>query len=104
MSTIVDKKFVEIASDIAAYHHEKWNGYGYPEGLKETEIPLCARIVAIADVYDALVAKRQYKDGMSSEEAIALMGKDRGVSYEPLLFDVFVECLDEIKSVVENYK
>lgn len=102
MSTIVDKKFVEIASDIAAYHHEKWNGGGYPEGLKETEIPLSARIVAIADVYDALVAKRQYKAGMSSEEAIAIMKKDRGISFEPVLFDVFEAYLEEIRAVVEE--
>lgn len=102
MSSIVDKRFVEIASDIAAYHHEKWNGTGYPEGLQETEIPLSARIVAIADVYDALVAKRQYKDGMSSEEAIAIMKKDRGISYEPILFDAFAESLDEITAVEED--
>lgn len=96
MSSIVDKKFVEIASDIAAYHHEKWNGSGYPEGLKEYEIPLCARIVAVADIYDALVAKRQYKEGMSSEEALAIMKKDRGITFEPVLFDIFEE---NVKSI-----
>lgn len=100
MSKIVDKRFVEIASNIAAYHHEKWNGGGYPEGLKETEIPLCARIVAIVDVYDALVAKRQYKECMSPQQAIEIMEKDRGISFEPILFDAFVEALDEIQSVV----
>jgi len=96
MSSIVDKKFVEIASDIAAYHHEKWNGNGYPEGRKEYEIPLCARIVAVADIYDALVAKRQYKEGMSSEEAIAIMKKDRGITFEPVLFDIFEENIEII--------
>ena len=96
MSSIVDKKFVEIASDIAAYHHEKWNGNGYPEGRKEYEIPLCARIVAVADIYDALVAKRQYKEGMSSEEALAIMKKDRGITFEPVLFDIFEENIEII--------
>ena len=96
MSSIVDKKFVEIASNIAAYHHEKWNGSGYPEGRKEYEIPLCARIVAVADIYDALVAKRQYKEGMSSEEAIAIMKKDRGITFEPVLFDIFEENIEII--------
>lgn len=96
MSSIVDKKFVEIASDIAAYHHEKWNGNGYPEGRKEYEIPLCARIVAVADIYDALVAKRQYKEGMSSEEALAIMKRDRGITFEPVLFDIFEENIEII--------
>ena len=96
MSSIVDKKFVEIASDIAAYHHEKWDGSGYPEGLKEYEIPLCARIVAVADIYDALVAKRQYKEGMSSDEALAIMKKDRGIAFEPVLFDIFEENIEVI--------
>lgn len=100
ISKMIDSKFVEVASDIAAYHHEKWNGKGYPEGLKGKEIPLCARIVAIADVFDALVAKRQYKEGMSAEEAIAIMKKDRGESFEPALFDVFVDALPEMEELM----
>lgn len=99
MGTIVDKRFVEIAADIAAYHHERWNGGGYPEGRQGEEIPLCARIVTIVDVYDALVAKRQYKEGMSSEQALAIMKKDRGTIFEPVLFDVFEESIDEIKNI-----
>lgn len=91
MTTVVDQKFVEVAANIAAYHHEKWNGAGYPEGLKEKDIPICARIVALADVFDALTAKRQYKDGMTTEEALTIMRKDRGVGFEPILFDVFEE-------------
>jgi len=100
MSSIVDKKFVEIASNIAAYHHEKWDGSGYPEGLKEYEIPLCARIVAVADIYDALVAKRQYKEGMSSDEALAIMKKERGIAFEPVLFDIFEENIEVINCYV----
>ena len=89
MTTVVDQNFVEVAANIAAYHHEKWNGAGYPNGLKENEIPLCARIVAIADVLEALTAKRPYKEGMSVEEALSIMRKDRGIAFEPVLFDVF---------------
>lgn len=101
ISKMIDSKFVEVASDIAAYHHEKWNGKGYPEGLKGEEIPLSARIVAIADVFDALVAKRQYKEGMSPEAALEIMQKDRGESFEPVLFDVFSEALPELKEMIK---
>lgn len=89
MTKVVDQKFVDVAAGIAAHHHEKWNGSGYPEGLKETEIPLGARIVALADVLDALVAKRPYKEGMTIENALSIMKKDRGIYFEPILFDVF---------------
>lgn len=89
MTKVVDQKFVDVAAGIAAYHHEKWDGSGYPEGLKGTDIPLGARIVALADVFDALVAKRPYKESMTIEKAISIMKKDRGMSFEPILFDVF---------------
>ena len=81
MNRIVDKEFVEIAQDMASYHHEKWNGKGYPRGLKGEEIPLSARILAIADVFDALVSKRQYKKGMTLDEAFVIMEKERGESF-----------------------
>lgn len=100
ISKMIDSKFVDVASDIAAYHHEKWNGKGYPEGLKGEEIPLCARIVAVADVFDALVAKRQYKEGMTAQEAIAIMEKDRGESFEPVLLDAFIDSLPEIERLM----
>ena len=99
ISQVVDSKFVEVASNIAAYHHEKWNGKGYPEGLKGEEIPLCARIVAIADVFDALMAKRQYKEAMSAQEAMAIMKRDRGESFEPILLDVFESILPELEKI-----
>lgn len=97
MTTVVDQKFVEVAANIAAYHHEKWNGTGYPEGLKETEIPLCARIVALADVLDALTAKRPYKEAMTPKEALSIMKKERGVSFDPVLFDVFEQVISLTK-------
>lgn len=89
MTRIVDREFVDMAEMLAAHHHEKWNGGGYPDGLKGEDIPLCARILAIVDVFDALVSKRQYKEGMSFEKAYDIMKHDRGEAFEPILFDTF---------------
>lgn len=102
MSSIVEQEFVDIASDMATYHHEKWNGTGYPAKLKEEKIPLAARIIAVADVFDALVSKRQYKEGMSLEQAMELMKKERGVSFEPILLDTFVEAEAELREIMES--
>lgn len=102
MSRIVNKEFVDIASDVAAHHHEMWNGGGYPEGLSGNRIPLAARILAIADVFDALVAKRPYKEGMSVEQALSIMEAKRGENFEPSLIDVFVEAKDELQDLVNR--
>ena len=101
MNRIVDKEFVEIAQDMASYHHEKWNGKGYPRGLKGEEIPLSARILAIADVFDALVSKRQYKKGMTLDEAFVIMEKERGESFEPVLLDAFLDAKEELRQLME---
>ena len=76
LSDISDEEYIEFASDIATYHHERWNGSGYPKGLKGEEIPLSARIMAVADVFDALVSKRCYKDAIPVEEAFKIMEED----------------------------
>ncbi len=102
MNRLVDQEFVEIAQDLAAFHHEKWNGCGYPNGLKGEEIPLAARILAIADVFDALVSERQYKKGMTLEQAFGIMRKERGNSFEPALLDVFLESEEELKELMEE--
>lgn len=102
MGRIVDKEFVDIASDVASYHHEKWNGKGYPRHLKEKEIPLAARIVAVADVFDALVSKRQYKEKMGIEEAFTIMKQERGVSFEPAILDAFLETEDKLRELVKG--
>lgn len=103
MSTLAESEFLQVAYDMASYHHEKWNGYGYPEGLKGTEIPLSARILAVADVFDALVSKRQYKDGMSVEQAFEIMGKDRGESFEAAILDVFFDAKDELEHLAQKF-
>lgn len=104
MSRIADQEFVEIACDMAACHHEKWGGGGYPKGLKGEEIPLSARILAIADVFDALVSERQYKKGMSLEQAFAILEQERGKTFEPELLDVFLEAEDELRQMLKEYE
>ena len=102
MGRIVEPEFVEIAANLAEYHHEKWNGRGYPKGLSGTDIPLSARILAVSDVFDALISKRQYKAGMTVEEAFEIMQKDRGESFEPAILDAFFELKDELKRILEE--
>ena len=100
MSQMVSGDFLQVACDMARYHHEKWNGKGYPEGLKGEEIPLTARILAVTDVYDALVSERQYKKGMTIDEAFAIMEKDRGENFEPEILDVFFDLRDELERLL----
>ncbi len=100
MNQMVSPDFLQVACDMAHYHHEKWNGKGYPEGLAGENIPLSARILAIADVFDALVSKRQYKAGMSIDEAFAIMETDRGESFEAILLDAFFETREELERLL----
>ena len=85
-----DEEFRQLAENVAHYHHERWDGKGYPEGLKGEEIPLEARVMAIADVYDALVSKRVYKDSMSFEKADAIMMEGMGSQFDPGLEKYYV--------------
>ncbi len=92
----VDKATLTVTENIAHYHHEKWNGKGYPDGLSGENIPLCARIMAVADVFDALISKRCYKDSMSVEEALAILKKDRGSHFDPECVDIFFEIAKDL--------
>lgn len=102
MFNIADQKFVDMAADVARHHHEKWNGKGYPDGLAGEDIPLSARVLAIADVFDALIAKRPYKEGFPFPKAVAIMEEERGRSFEPELLDVFLKNKDELRALVEK--
>lgn len=93
-----DKEFAEIAEAIARYHHEKWNGKGYPEGLKGEEIPLVARIMSIVDVYDALTSERPYKEPYSHEKAMLMIVERSGQDFDPDLVQEFVN----IGSIVKD--
>ena len=96
LSGITDEEYFTFASDIATYHHERWDGSGYPYGLKGEEIPLSARIMAIADVYDALVSERCYKTPMSVDEAFDLIKNEAGTHFDPKLVEVFLDIKKEI--------
>ena len=92
--------FLETARNMAMYHHEKWDGTGYPEHLKGEEIPLAARMLAIVDVYDALTSERSYKKAFSHEKAMQIITEGRGTAFDPELLDIFVECEERIKETL----
>ena len=90
---IDDKQYEDVAYNIVMYHHEKWNGEGYPEGLKESEIPLPARIMAVADEYDALISKRVYKDAFTKDTALQIIIQDSGTHFDPDVVQAFIKVL-----------
>jgi putative two-component system response regulator len=96
--------FLEHAGSFAGNHHEKWDGSGYPRGLKGEEIPLQGRLMAIADVYDALVSDRPYKKAFSHEEATGIISKGKGSHFEPALVDVFLKVSDEFNEIKNTFK
>jgi putative two-component system response regulator len=89
------QSFITMGKNICAYHHEKYNGKGYPEGLKGEEIPLEARIFALSDAYDAIRSKRPYKQGLSHTEAVKRIKADRGEHFDPDIVDAFLKCEKE---------
>ena len=99
LSGVESDEFLEIAKVMALYHHEKWNGTGYPNQVKGTDIPLCARIMAAADVLDALLSKRQYKDAMPMEKAMEIFKESSGSHFEPCIVDAVLACQDSIEKV-----
>ncbi|MCL2415823.1 MAG: HD-GYP domain-containing protein, partial [Defluviitaleaceae bacterium] len=86
-----DSDFLEYARIFAATHHERWDGGGYPKGLVGEEIPILGRIMAIADVYDALVSERPYKKAFSHEQTVKIIQEGRGIHFDPILTDVFID-------------
>ena len=104
---LTDEEFstmqAQSAAIIAHQHHEKWNGAGYPQGLKGEEIHIYGRITAIADVFDALASDRCYKKAWEIDRVINLFKEERGVQFDPHLVDVFLNCLNEILILKEEY-
>ena len=98
------KEFLSDAADIAISHHERWDGSGYPKGLAREAIPLSGRIMAIADVYDALVSERPYKAALSHEEAVQVIIADAGTHFDPKLKDVFLEVKERFREVAELHQ
>lgn len=89
-----EPELLQMAKDVVCGHHEKWDGSGYPSGLRGEEIPLAARIMAVADVFDALVSKRVYKEAMAEEESYAILKEDAGKHFDPVIVNVFF-CIRE---------
>lgn len=94
---VESEEFVRVAVNVAHYHHEKWNGQGYPTGIKGEEIPIEARIMALADVFDALVSKRCYKDAYSFDTAFGIIEESLGTQFDPELGRVFLTCRKELE-------
>lgn len=98
-----DFSSMKMAYDITMYHHEKWNGNGYPEGLKGKEIPLCARIVTCADIFDALANKRIYKDAFSLEKVEKIMDEESGVTLDPDIYRVFRNNIEKFINILNSF-
>ena len=102
--TLLSDDAYKVTYDIARYHHEKWNGKGYPEGLKQEEIPLCARIMAVADVFDAVSEKRCYRDAMPLEQCFGIIENGKGQDFEPVIVDAFMNIRDKVEKVHNEFQ
>jgi putative two-component system response regulator len=97
-------QFFELGKEVAYYHHEKFNGTGYPKGLKGEKIPLSARIVALADVYDALTSDRPYRKALSHKKALYLINKEMGeMHFDPLILIAFNIITQKIRNISQQY-
>jgi putative two-component system response regulator len=96
--------YLKHCEDICYGHHERWDGKGYPRQLKETETPLTARLAALADVYDALVCARVYKEPFPYSEAIRIITEGRATQFDPVLADSVIHIQDRFKEIAEQYK
>lgn len=96
--------YLRLAYEITMFHHERWNGKGYPQGLKGEDIPLSARIMAVADVFDALVSRRSYKESFSREKTRAIIEAEKGEHFDPIIVEVFLRHEKEFLAVLERYQ
>ena len=103
IALVPEPGYLSEAKNLATYHHEKWNGKGYPEGLSGESIPLSARIMAVADVFDALVSKRSYKAPFSFEQACDIIRTDAGSHFDPLVADAFLSAESECRAIAESF-
>jgi putative two-component system response regulator len=96
--------FLALAKEIAHWHHEKWDGSGYPDALAGDEIPVSARLMAIADVFDALICERVYKHAFSYEEAHAIISEGRGTHFDPDVTDAFLAAYSAFTAIADRYR
>lgn len=94
-----DDLYTKMAYQVATHHHEKWNGRGYPEGLKRRAIPLCARIMAVADVFDAISEKRCYRDAMPLDKCFQIIEEGSGQDFDPIIVEVFLDIRDKVEAI-----
>lgn len=99
-----NEQYARMAYEVARFHHEKWNGNGYPEGLKREEIPLCARIMAIADVFDAVSEKRCYKEAFPIDRCFEIIEEGSGRDFDPVLVEVFLDIREQVIQVYEEFR
>jgi putative two-component system response regulator len=97
-------EFLALAKNIAHWHHEKWDGSGYPDGLAGEAIPLCARLMALADVFDALTSVRIYKPAMPFDQAFDIIAEGRGKHFDPDAVDVFMESFDDFVAIAKSLR
>lgn len=101
LGTKVD--FLAMAKEIAYSHQEKWDGAGYPEGIGGDDIPVAARLMAVADVYDALISRRVYKEGMPHEQAVSIICEGKGTHFDPDMVDAFVALQDDFRAIAARF-
>ena len=103
ISTVKGDNYLKEARNMAAYHHERWDGKGYPEGLHGEVIPLAARIMAVADVFDALTSRRVYKPAFPLEKALAIIEEGKGTQFDPKCVEALMDSLEEVKLILKKY-
>ena len=99
----IQADFLSVAKDIALFHQEKWDGSGYPQGRKGDAIPIAARLMAVADVYDALISRRVYKEPMPHETAVQIIQQGKGVHFDPDMVDAFLTIQDEFQAIAQRF-
>ena len=104
MALVSDSGYLKEAKNLATYHHERWDGKGYPRGKAGEDIPLSARIMAVADVFDALVSRRSYKEPFSFDKAMSIIEEGAGTQFDPDIARIFVESAEEVKVITEKHE
>ncbi len=104
IGSLQGENYLKEARNMAAYHHERWDGKGYPEGLHGEVIPLSARVMAIADVFDAIASPRVYKPAFSFEKAVSIIEEGSGTQFDPKCVEVFLDSISEVRKVLKKYQ